>query len=91
MDREMTAELQPVKQYLTDHSAQLEEQVGLLREQADAYYDLAKSVNFDYSRLLQEHGDEVEEILGSFGLKRDGWIVNTASLMGVKPSANSAT
>ncbi|HZO06709.1 MAG TPA: hypothetical protein VFB52_09990 [Solirubrobacterales bacterium] len=60
-----TAELTPVKQYLTDHSAQLEEQVGLLKEQADAYYDLAKSVNFDYDRLLKEHGDEVEEILGT--------------------------
>jgi hypothetical protein len=59
------AELQPVKQYLTDHSAQLEEQVGLLKQQADAYYDLAKSVNFDYDKLLAEHGDEVEEILST--------------------------
>lgn len=59
------AELQPVKQYLTDHSAELERQVGLLKEQADAYYDLAKSVDFDYARLLREHGDEVEEILAT--------------------------
>jgi hypothetical protein len=59
------AELAPVKDYLTDHSADLEEQVGLLKEQADAYYDLAKSVNFDYDRLLKEHGDEVEEILST--------------------------
>jgi hypothetical protein len=59
------ADLAPVKQYLTDHSAQLEEQVGLLKEQADAYYDLAKSVNFDYDKLLAEHGDEVAEILGT--------------------------
>jgi hypothetical protein len=59
------AELQPVKRYLTDHSAELEKQVGLLKEQADAYYDLAKSVNFDYDRLLKEHGDEVEEILST--------------------------
>ncbi len=57
------AELAPVKEYLTDHSAQLEDQVGLLKEQADTYYDLAKSVNFDYDRLLAEHGDEVAEIL----------------------------
>ena len=62
---EGAAELQPVKQYLTDHSADLEKQVGLLKEQADAYYDLAKSVNFDYDKLLAEHGDEVEEILGT--------------------------
>jgi hypothetical protein len=57
------ADLAPVKRYLTDHSADLEEQVGLLKEQADAYYDLAKSVDFDYDRLLAEHGDEVAEIL----------------------------
>ena len=57
------AELQPVKQYLTDHSADLVEQVGLLKANADEYYDLAKSVDFDYGRLLQEHGDEVERLL----------------------------
>jgi len=60
-----TADLAPVKQYLTDHSARLEAQVGLLKEQADAYYELAKSVDFDYDRLLAEHGDEVAEILGT--------------------------
>ncbi|HYC82270.1 MAG TPA: hypothetical protein VEB65_10825 [Solirubrobacterales bacterium] len=59
------ADLAPVKRYLTDHSAQLEEQVGLLKEQADAYYDLAKSVDFDYERLLAEHGDKVAEILAT--------------------------
>lgn len=58
------ADLAPVKTYLTDHSADLEEQVELLKENADEYYELAKSVNFDYDRLLKEHGDEVAEILG---------------------------
>jgi hypothetical protein len=58
-----TADLAPVKGYLTDHAADLEQQVGLLKENADEYYDLAKSVNFDYDRLLAEHGDEVEQIL----------------------------
>ncbi len=58
------AELAPVKTYLTDHSADLVEQVGLLKENADQYYDLAKSVRFDYERLLREHGEEVAEILG---------------------------
>jgi len=57
------AELQPVKRYLTDHSADLVEQVGLLKANADEYYDLAKSVDFDYQRLLREHGDEVERLL----------------------------
>jgi len=58
------AELAPVKQYLTDHSAELVEQVGLLKENADQYYALAESVDFDYRRLLDEHGEEVAQILG---------------------------
>lgn len=58
------AQLTPVKGYLTDHSAELVDQVGVLRENADAYYELAESVDFDYARLLEEHGDEVAEILG---------------------------
>jgi Imelysin len=57
------AQLQPVKDYLTDHSAELVDQVEVLRENADEYYALAESVDFDYERLLDEHGDEVEEIL----------------------------
>ena len=57
------AELAPVKSYLTDHSADLVEQVELLQANADEYYELAESVDFDYERLLAEHGDEVEQIL----------------------------
>jgi hypothetical protein len=58
------AELAPVKQYLTDHSSELVEQVSLLKENAGEYYELAKSVDFDYQRLLDEHGEEVAQILG---------------------------
>jgi hypothetical protein len=57
------ADLAPVKTYLTDHAADLEEQIGLLKEKSDEYYELAESVDFDYDRLLKEHGDEVAEIL----------------------------
>ena len=57
------AQLEGVKTYLTDHSADLVEQVDALQADADEYYALAKSVNFDYEKLLEEHGDEVEEIL----------------------------
>jgi hypothetical protein len=57
------AELEQVKVYLTDHSADLLTQVEQLRENADRYYDLAESVDFDYEALLDEHGEEVEEIL----------------------------
>ncbi len=58
------AELTPVKRYLTDHSADLVEQVGLLRQNAGEYYTLAESVDFDYQRLLAEHREEVAQILG---------------------------
>jgi hypothetical protein len=58
-----TAQLAPVKDYLTDHSAELVEQVELLQAKADAYYALAESVDFDYGRLLAEHREEVEELL----------------------------
>src|ERR1044072_1079311 len=58
------AELEPVKQSLTDHSGELVEQVEVLRENADEYYALAESVDFDYDRLLAERGDEGEENLG---------------------------
>jgi len=58
------ADLAPVKSYLTDHAADLEAQIGLLKENADEYYRLAESVDFDYQRLLKEHGEEVAQILG---------------------------
>ena len=57
------AQLEPVKRYLTDHSAELVEQVELLQDDADRYYELAESVSFDYGKLLARHRDEVEEIL----------------------------
>ena len=57
------AELEPVKGYLTDHSADLVEQVELLQANADEYYALAESVDFDYQRLLKEHGEEVAQLL----------------------------
>lgn len=59
------AQLAPVKDYLTGHSAELVRQVELMRQQADAYYELAESVDFDYGRLLAEHRAEVEERLGT--------------------------
>jgi hypothetical protein len=57
------AQLQPVKGYLTDHSAELVDQVEALKASSDEYYALAESVDFDYGQLLSEHRDEVEEIL----------------------------
>ncbi|MGC1852987.1 MAG: hypothetical protein WA687_11170 [Solirubrobacterales bacterium] len=58
-----SAQLAPVKTYLTDHSAELVEQAEELQRLSDEYYELAESVDFDYGRLLAEHDDEVEQIL----------------------------
>jgi Imelysin len=57
------AELDAIKTYLTDHTAALSEQVAALRERGEEYYDLVESVDFEYERLMQQHGDEVERIL----------------------------
>jgi hypothetical protein len=60
-----SARLAPVKAYLTDHSAELLKQTEQLQADADEYYELAESVDFDYDVLLEEHGEEVEQILDS--------------------------
>jgi hypothetical protein len=57
------ADLQAVKDYLTDHSAELSEQVAVLRSNGERYYELAESVDFDYERLMDQHGDEVADLL----------------------------
>ena len=57
------AELDAIKTYLTDHTAALSEQVAALRERGEEYYELVESVDFEYERLMQQHGDEVERIL----------------------------
>jgi hypothetical protein len=58
------AQLAAVKDYLTEHSVQLQKEVGEIQNNADAYYDLAKSVDFDYAKLLEEHCPEVKQQLG---------------------------
>jgi hypothetical protein len=57
------ADLTAVKDYLTEHTADLVDQVAVLRENGEEYYELAESVDFDYARLMQQHGDEVERLL----------------------------
>lgn len=57
------AQLAAVKDYLTDHSAQLNKNVAQLQKNANAYYDLAESVDFDYAKLLKEHCPEVKQEL----------------------------
>jgi hypothetical protein len=58
-----SAQLAPIKTYLTDHAAELVEQAERLQADAGEYYALAESVDFDYDQLLEEHGAEVEQIL----------------------------
>lgn len=55
------AELQPIKDYLLDHTGELSTQTAQLQEQAQAYYDLAKAENFDYRALLAGQRAEVAE------------------------------
>jgi hypothetical protein len=58
-------ELGAIKQYLTDHSAELAEQTEILKQQAERYYELAEAADFDYEALLKEDRAEVEEILAA--------------------------
>jgi hypothetical protein len=58
-----SGELSAIKQYLTAHTASLEENVAAMNAEAQRYHGLAESVGFDYERLLAEHREEVAEIL----------------------------
>ena len=56
-------DLAAIETYLTDHSAELVEQVSILQEKGQEYYDLAESYDFDYEAMMDEAGDEVEGII----------------------------
>jgi Imelysin len=58
-----STDLTAVKDYLTEHTAQLTEQVAALRAAGESYYELAESVDFDYEQLMDRHGDEVARLL----------------------------
>lgn len=57
------ADLAAVKDYLTEHTAELSAETAELKELGERYYELAEATDFDYDRLMAEHGDEVAEIL----------------------------
>ncbi len=57
----VATDLTPVKDYLLDHTSRLQGDTAKLATQADAYYQLAKSENFDYGKLLQTHRSEVAD------------------------------
>jgi hypothetical protein len=52
-----------VKDYLAEHTDRLVAETGKLREGAQRYYDLAESVDFDYTKLLADHRDQVAPIV----------------------------
>ncbi len=62
---EAGSDLDAIKTYLTDHSAELAAQTEILKQQAEAYYELAEAADFDYERMLDENQQEVEEILAA--------------------------
>ncbi len=57
------SELVAIKDYLTAHSADLAAHVAVLRRSGERYYELAESEDFDYASMMEEQGDEVEELL----------------------------
>ena len=57
----VATDLTPVKDYLLDHTSRLQGDTAKLATQADAYYKLAKSENFDYGKLLETHRSEVAD------------------------------
>jgi hypothetical protein len=56
-------DLAGVKSYLTDHTAQLTGATEEFAALAEEYNALARSVDYDYARLVAEHREEVSRIL----------------------------
>ena len=59
-----TADLQPIKDYLTEHTAALVAETETLAELAERYHELEEISGGDYEAMLKEHRDEVNEIIG---------------------------
>jgi hypothetical protein len=57
------ADLSAIKQYLLQHTEQLNADVGALREDAEAYYDLAEAVDFDYAKLIDQQRSDVRKLV----------------------------
>jgi Imelysin len=53
-------DLGAIKAFLTQHTAQLVDDTAAIREDAEAYHQLAEEAGFDYRRLLRENRAEVE-------------------------------
>jgi Imelysin len=56
-------DLQPVKDFLLEHTERLSADAAKLREDAEAYYELAEQAKFDYAQLLEDKRAEVKEFV----------------------------
>ena len=54
------ADLQPVKDFLLEHTASLNEDASQLREGAEQYYEMAQAADFDYAALLKDKRADVQ-------------------------------
>jgi hypothetical protein len=57
-------DLGAIETYLLDHTGRLARDVATLKQNAQAYRDLAEQSGFDGRRLLAEHREEVAKLLG---------------------------
>jgi hypothetical protein len=60
---ELDVDLEGVKSYLTDHTEDLAGATAEFQTLAEEYDALAKGVDYDYARLLEEQREEVDRIL----------------------------
>lgn len=56
-------DLSNVKTYLLKHAKDLQGSAAQMQQQANSYYDLAKTVNFDYAKLWQDKQSDVKAII----------------------------
>jgi hypothetical protein len=57
------ADLAAIKDYLLEHTERLTRDTGKVRANAEEYYELAKSADFDYARLLQDNRPRVRRLV----------------------------
>lgn len=57
------ADLAAIKSYLLAHTAQLKSGSAAIKANGEAYYALAKSVNFDYGRLAGEKRPQAQKLV----------------------------
>jgi hypothetical protein len=58
-------DLGAIKTYLLDHTKRLHADIVRMRENADAYHDVAAASDFDAARMMADHRPEVARLLGA--------------------------